>query len=71
MGGTGRTGTTGGGAVGINTVGTPASCTSGFTQCVIVLSVSRKSTMLITYWLSCASSSAVSIAKGGSTDFRS
>ena len=39
--------------------------TSGFCQCVMVASVSRKSMMLITYWLSCASSSAVSTARGG------
>ena len=39
--------------------------TSGFCQCVMVQSGSRKSTMLITNWLSCASSSGVSTERGG------
>ena len=45
--------------------------TSGFCQWVIVQSGSRKSMMLITNWLSWASSSGVSTARGGRTHLRS
>ena len=70
VGGVGTTGVVGGGRV-AGTIGTPAISTSGLTQWVIVPSGSRKSTMLITNWLSWASSSGVSTALGGRIDLRS